>query len=156
MIEKNSNAESVFDALCALENSGNGKPEKHEENCECVDCASKKWDGNEEEILNRANVPDTQKDIYDRSRKSDQELIDQFNEVNEIKEKNAKIEELTETFNKKFGEKSEEDLSENEKKEMEKLLKDIKTEEEAIKKLQEEAGKKFDPKLVQEFIKTLL
>jgi len=27
--------------------------------------------------------------------------------------------------------------------------------EEAIKKLQEEAGKKFDPKLVQEFIKTL-
>jgi len=93
MIEKNSNAESVFDALCALENSGNGKPEKHEENCECVDCASKKWDGNEEEILNRANVPDTQKDIYDRSRKSDQELIDQFNEVNEIKEKKEKFSE---------------------------------------------------------------
>jgi len=87
MKEKKTNAKSVFEALCQLEDSGNNTPDKHPENCECVDCASKKWDGNEEEILDRAVIPDTQKDIYERSRKSDQEVIDHFNEVNEVKEK---------------------------------------------------------------------
>jgi len=59
-------------------------------------------------------------------------------EVKELQERTKKLENLTQEFNSKFGEKAEEDLSDAEKKEMESLLAKIKSEEEAIKKLEAE------------------
>lgn len=60
-----------------------------------------------------------------------------YNEnVKELQQRSQKLEELTSTFNKKFGEKEEEDLSAAEKSEMESMLKQIETEQEAIKRLE--------------------
>ncbi len=71
-----------------------------------------------------------------------------YNEsVQEMAERNKKLEELTETFNKKFGEKDEEDLTDAEKKEMQTLLFSIEEEKKAIEKLkaqQEAAFAKFN------------
>ena len=76
-----------------------------------------------------------------------------YNEnVKELQKKSKKLEELTNKFNNKFGEKDEEDLSEAEKKEMEKLLAEIESEEKAIQKLESDqkiALDKFN-KLIEE------
>ncbi len=62
-----------------------------------------------------------------------------YNEkVQELKEKSENLEELTQTFNRKFGEKEEEQLSDSEKKEMEKMLDEIEAEQQAIKRLEAE------------------
>jgi len=62
-----------------------------------------------------------------------------YNEkVQEITDRSKKIENLTNSFNSKFGEKDEEDLTDVEKKEMEKILAQIETEKKAIEKLQAE------------------
>jgi tetratricopeptide (TPR) repeat protein len=68
-----------------------------------------------------------------------------YNEkVQELKEKSEYLEELTNTFNQKFGEKEEEDLSDSEKKEMEKMLEQIEAEQKAIKKLEAETQAALD------------
>ena len=76
-----------------------------------------------------------------------------YNEtVMEIQNRNKKIEELTNTYHAKFGGKEEEDLNDAEKKEMKALLDGIKTEKEALGKLQNEqlmAVAKFN-RLVEE------
>ena len=76
-----------------------------------------------------------------------------YNEkVKEIQKKNKKQEELTNAFNKKYGEKDEEDLSDAEKKEMEALLAEIESEQKALQKLkadQKAALDKFN-KLIEE------
>ncbi len=76
-----------------------------------------------------------------------------YNEtVNELAGKSKKLEELTNTFNSKFGDKTEEDLSESQKKEMNSLLDQIETEQKAIEKLQkaqEEALNKFNDLIEQ-------
>lgn len=60
-----------------------------------------------------------------------------YNEkVKELSEKSEKIEDLTNAFNKKFGEKTEEELSDAEKKEMESLLSQIEAGKKAVEKLQ--------------------
>lgn len=62
-----------------------------------------------------------------------------YNEkVKELQEKTEALDALTEEFNKKFGEKVEEDLNDQEKKEMKEILAKIKNEEAAIKKLEAE------------------
>jgi tetratricopeptide (TPR) repeat protein len=62
-----------------------------------------------------------------------------YNEkVQEISAKSKKIEELTNSFNQKFGEKEEEDLTDEEKKEMKSILSQIDAEQKAIEKLQKE------------------
>jgi len=62
-----------------------------------------------------------------------------YNEkVQELKQKSESLEALTNTFNQKFGEKEEEQLSDSEKKEMEKMLEQIEAEQEAIEKLEAE------------------
>jgi tetratricopeptide (TPR) repeat protein len=62
-----------------------------------------------------------------------------YNEnVKEIQKKSRKLENLTETFNKKFGEKEEEDLSDAQTKEMESMLEEIKTEEKNLQNLKAE------------------
>jgi tetratricopeptide (TPR) repeat protein len=61
-----------------------------------------------------------------------------FNEnVKKIQKKSKNLEKLTKTFNKKFGEKDEEDLSEAEIKEMENILAQIEAEQKALKKLED-------------------
>jgi tetratricopeptide (TPR) repeat protein len=76
-----------------------------------------------------------------------------YNEnVKEIQKKSNKLENLTETFNKKFGEKEEEDLSDAEKKEMNTMLGEIKAEEKNLQDLKAEQKiflEKFD-KLIQQ------
>lgn len=60
-----------------------------------------------------------------------------YNEtVTEIQARSKKIEDLTATYNAKFGGKDEEDLSDAEKKEMKNLLASIETEKKALEKLQ--------------------
>ncbi len=62
-----------------------------------------------------------------------------YNEnVLEIQARSKKIEELTQTYNTKFGEKEEEDLSDAEKKEMKALLASIEAEKKALDRLQAE------------------
>ncbi len=62
-----------------------------------------------------------------------------YNEkVQEISAKSKKIEELTNSFNQKFGEKEEEDLTDEEKKEMKSILSQIDAEQKAIERLQKE------------------
>jgi tetratricopeptide (TPR) repeat protein len=62
-----------------------------------------------------------------------------YNEnVQELQQRTKKLEDLTNTFNNKFGDKEEEDLSDGEKGEMESLLKQIDAEQEAIKRLEAE------------------
>ena len=62
-----------------------------------------------------------------------------YNEnVQELQKRSKKLEELTNTFNDKFGDKEEEDLSDSEKKEMESMLAQIEAEQEAIKRLESE------------------
>ncbi len=61
-----------------------------------------------------------------------------FNEnVKEIQKKSKSLEEFTKTFNEKFGEKDEEDLSEAEIKEMENLLAQIEAEQKVLAKLED-------------------
>ena len=62
-----------------------------------------------------------------------------YNEkVQELQKRSKNLEELTNTFNNKFGEKEEEDLSDGEKKEMDTMLKQIEAEQAAVKKLESE------------------
>jgi hypothetical protein len=62
-----------------------------------------------------------------------------YNEtITAIQERNKKIEELTKTYNAKFGNKDEEDLSDSEKNEMKQIMANIETEKKAIEKLQAE------------------
>jgi tetratricopeptide (TPR) repeat protein len=62
-----------------------------------------------------------------------------YNEkIKDLSDKGEKIEILTKSFNDKFGEKNEEDLTDAEKAEMEKILKQIEAEQKAIEKLQVE------------------
>lgn len=81
-----------------------------------------------------------------------------YNEkVKELSERTKKIEEFTNSFNKKFGEKDEDDLTGAEKKEMKEMLAQIDLEKKAIEKLQEEqkaALEKFNS-LIQETKKKL-
>jgi len=59
-----------------------------------------------------------------------------YNEkVQQLQQRSKNLEELTNAFNNKFGEKEEEDLSDGEKKEMESMLKQIETEQEAVQRL---------------------
>ncbi len=58
--------------------------------------------------------------------------------VKALQAKSKNLEHLTNTFNDKFGEKDEEDLSDAEKKEMDSILAKIESEHKAIEKLQEE------------------
>lgn len=63
----------------------------------------------------------------------------QYNEkVKELVDRNKKLEELTDAFNNKFGEKNEEDLTDDEKKEMKTMLANIDAEKKAIEKLDTE------------------
>lgn len=76
-----------------------------------------------------------------------------YNEtVKEIQKRYKELEELTNNFNKKFGDKEEDDLSAREKRLMEILRKDIESEQEAIKKLEAEQKKALDKfkKLIEE------
>ncbi|MGB3862445.1 MAG: hypothetical protein WA915_10195 [Candidatus Aminicenantaceae bacterium] len=62
-----------------------------------------------------------------------------YNEkIKDLSDRSTKLETLTSGFNEKFGEKDEEDLSDAEKTEMEKILKQVETEKKAIEKLQAE------------------
>ncbi|UCC40993.1 MAG: hypothetical protein JSV96_06055 [Candidatus Aminicenantes bacterium] len=62
-----------------------------------------------------------------------------YNEkVKELVDRNKKLGELTNAFNDKFGEKDEEDLTDNEKKEMKTILANIDAEKKAIEKLDTE------------------
>jgi len=62
-----------------------------------------------------------------------------YNEkVKEMNEKTKSLDQLTARFNSKYQDKSEEDLSDDEKKEMKNLLAEIQEEEKAIKKLEAE------------------
>jgi tetratricopeptide (TPR) repeat protein len=62
-----------------------------------------------------------------------------YNEkIKELSDRSTKLETLTKSFNDKFGEKDEEDLSDTETAEMEKILKQIDDEQKAIEKLQAE------------------
>ena len=62
-----------------------------------------------------------------------------YNEnVQELQQRSKKLEDLTNTFNDKYGEKEEEDLSDGEKSKMESMLKQIDAEQEAIKRLEAE------------------
>ena len=56
--------------------------------------------------------------------------------INKIQEKQKKIDALTKTFNTKFAEKNEEDLTDEEKEEMKKILADIEVQKVEITKLQ--------------------
>ncbi|MBA7552802.1 hypothetical protein ES705_45378 [subsurface metagenome] len=58
--------------------------------------------------------------------------------VKELQKLSNKLESLTNKFNKKFGEKDEEDLSDAELKEMDNMLKDIEFEEKDIQKIKAE------------------
>ncbi|NOR53667.1 MAG: hypothetical protein GQ536_06230, partial [Candidatus Aminicenantes bacterium] len=63
----------------------------------------------------------------------------QYNEkVQQLQQRSKKLEDLTNAFNNKFGEKDEEDLTDGEKSEMESTLKQIEAEQEAVKKLEAE------------------
>ncbi len=55
--------------------------------------------------------------------------------VKELQKRNKKLENLTKTFNKKFGEKDEEDLSNAEKREMNDMLKEIEFDEKDIQEI---------------------
>lgn len=57
--------------------------------------------------------------------------------VEELNQKSQKLEELTKKFNETYGDKNEEDLSEEEKKEMQSILDQIKSLEKEIEKLKE-------------------
>jgi tetratricopeptide (TPR) repeat protein len=60
-----------------------------------------------------------------------------YNEkVRELQDLTKNLEELTATFNKKFGEKEEEDLSDSEKQEMKKMLEEIEAKQAEMKKLE--------------------
>ncbi|MGD9346100.1 MAG: hypothetical protein PVH84_09580 [Candidatus Aminicenantes bacterium] len=58
--------------------------------------------------------------------------------IKDLSDRGTKLESLTNSFNEKFGEKDEEELSDAEKTEMEKTLKQIEAEQTAIEKLQTE------------------
>jgi hypothetical protein len=58
--------------------------------------------------------------------------------IKDLADKSANLATLTKNFNDKFGEKEEEELSDAEKAEMEKMLKQIETEQNAIEKIQAE------------------
>lgn len=64
--------------------------------------------------------------------------------VKELSAKAKELEKLTTTFNKKFGEKNEEDLTAKEKKEVEEMRKDIASLQENINKIQEEQQAELD------------
>lgn len=73
-----------------------------------------------------------------------------YNEkAKELQERSTKLEELTKTFNEKFGEKNEEDLTEAEKKEMQNLNAQIESEKKAIQKLGDEQKLALDKWNVQ-------
>lgn len=62
-----------------------------------------------------------------------------YNEkIQQLQQRSKKLEDLTNAFNNKFGEKDEEDLTDGEKSEMESMLKQIEAEQEAVKKLEAE------------------
>jgi len=62
-----------------------------------------------------------------------------YNEkIQELQQRSKKLEDLTNAFNDKFGDKEEENLTDGEKSEMESMLKQIETEQEAVKKLEVE------------------
>lgn len=68
-----------------------------------------------------------------------------YNEkIKELETRGKTIEALTASFNDKFGEKEEEDLSDAEKTEMDKLLKQIEAEQNAVEKLQSEQEQALD------------
>jgi tetratricopeptide (TPR) repeat protein len=72
------------------------------------------------------------------------EVPDYNDQIKQLETKNKSLASLTETFNNKFGEKAEEDLSDAEKAEMEKLLKQIKAEQQAIEAIQAEQQKALE------------
>ncbi len=69
--------------------------------------------------------------LYFLSRKD----VNYNGKVQQLQESNKKLENLTTTFNNKFGEKEEEELSDSEKSEMKSMLKQIEVEQETIKRL---------------------
>ncbi|NIM59542.1 MAG: hypothetical protein GTO16_11465 [Candidatus Aminicenantes bacterium] len=76
-----------------------------------------------------------------------------YNEnVKELQRRTKKLGELTDKFNKKYGEKDEEDLSDAEKRDMDDMLKEIEFEEKDIKEIEAEQKVYLDKfnKLIQE------
>jgi hypothetical protein len=72
--------------------------------------------------------------------------------IKELADKSTNLESLTKSFNDKFGEKDEEDLSDAEAAEMEKILKQIEAEQKAIEKIQveqQQALEKFNALIEQ-------
>ncbi|MCK4494903.1 MAG: hypothetical protein KAU91_01015, partial [Candidatus Aminicenantes bacterium] len=68
-----------------------------------------------------------------------------YNEkIKEHETRNKKLEELTNSFNKKFGEKDEEDLSDAEKKEMKSILDKIEAEQKSIQEIEAEQNAVLD------------
>jgi hypothetical protein len=81
-----------------------------------------------------------------------------YNEnIKELQRRNKVMEDLTDKFNKKFGEKDEEDLTDAEKREMKDMLKEIEFEEMDIKEIRAEQKVVIDEfnKLIQETKKRL-
>lgn len=68
-----------------------------------------------------------------------------YNEkIKDLADRGTKLETLTNNFNEKYGEKDEEDLTDAENAEMEKILEQIETEQKAIEKLQTEQQQALD------------
>ena len=68
-----------------------------------------------------------------------------YNEkIKELETRSKKLEELTNSFNKKFGEKDEEDLSDAEKKEMMSILDKIEAEQKSLKEIEAEQNAVLD------------
>ena len=68
-----------------------------------------------------------------------------YNEkIKELETRSKKLEELTNSFNKKFGEKDEEDLSDAEKKEMKSILDKIEAEQKSIQEIEAEQNAVLD------------
>jgi tetratricopeptide (TPR) repeat protein len=81
-----------------------------------------------------------------------------YNEkVKQLSAKAEELEELTNTFNEKFGEKTEEDLTNKEKKELEKMRKEITALQETVDQLQKEQKEELDKfkALIEEIRKKL-
>jgi len=68
-----------------------------------------------------------------------------YNEkIKELETRSKKLEELTNSFNKKIGEKDEEDLSDAEKKEMKSILDKIEAEQKSIQEIEAEQNAVLD------------
>ena len=108
-------------------------------------------------------IDEAEKEIFESKKRIEEILnirVDSFcypngyynDKIKELADKSANLEYLTKSFNDKFGEKDEEDLSDAEAAEMEKILKQIEAEQKAIEKIQveqQQALEKFNALIEQ-------